>query len=263
MVNEEIPDGQRFIQGLARGLAVMRSFDAEHQRMRLPELSSRTGLSRATVRRCVLTLETLGYVRSDDGYFELTHKVLEFGYSYMSGQSLSSIARPFLEDLSARTGESTSLTVLSGTEILYIDRVHRKSIIRVDITIGTRFPAIVTSMGRVMLAAMGGDELDDFLRDARFEKLTPRTITDEATLRRELDRARESGWALVDQEFEIGLRSIAVPVPNREGTVVGAINVSLRVAERQPIDDERVAELVTELKRTAKELGEAISLTNG
>jgi IclR family pca regulon transcriptional regulator len=253
------PSGQ-FVQALARGLSAMRAFDAGHQRMRLSEVASRAGLTRAVARRSLLTLASLGYVRIDDPFFELTPKVLEFGYSYMSGQSLGRLARPFLEDLSKKTGESTSLSVLSGTDVLYVDRVHRHSIIRIDITVGTKFPAIVTSMGRVMLAAMPDDELDAILENVTLQPLTSHTITDKDALRRELELTRERGWAYVDQEFEVGLRSIAAPVRNATGETIASINVSLRVTDKDRTPTQLVDRFVPMLVTTANDIGRAVSL---
>lgn len=221
-----------FVQGLARGLKVIRAFDAEHQRMRAIDIAGRTGLNRATVRRLLLTLETLGYVQADDKWFELTPQVLELGFSYLAGSNLSAISRPYLEALSRRTGESTSITVLTGTDILYVGRVHERSIIRVDITVGSRFPAVATSMGRVLIAAKGEEELQEFMRHAELSPITNRTITDPVEFESEIRRIRRQGWSYVDQEFDLGLRSIAIPVRLSSGEVIAAINFSLRVTGR-------------------------------
>lgn len=199
------PSGQ-YVQSLARGLAVIRAFDAEHSRMLLSEIAARTGLTRATARRFLLTLLELGYVRSTGRAFELTPHVLELGFSYLSGLSIPEVAQPHLEELSRLLGESTSASVLDGESIVYVARVPTRRIMNVAITIGTRFPARVTSMGRVLLAAAPESTWGD--------------------LRPVLDPVREQGWALVDQELETGIRSIAAPLHSADGTVSAAINVS-------------------------------------
>lgn len=205
------PSGQ-YVQSLARGLAVIRAFDGENPRMTLSGLAARTGLTRATARRFLLTLAELGYVVSDGKLFSLTPRVLELGFSYLSGLSLPEIAQPHLEALSRELGESTSASVLDssppdGAAIVYVARVPTRRIMNVGITIGTRFPANLTSMGRVLLAAEPEARWPDALRTV-------------------LAEVRAQGWALVDQELEPGLRSIAAPVHSADGQVIAAINVS-------------------------------------
>ena len=219
------PSGQ-YVQSLARGLSVIRAFDAEHAEMTLSDIARRTGLTRATSRRFLLTLVELGYVKTDDRLFSLTGKVLELGYSYLSSLSLSEIAQPHLEHLAAGIHESTSASVLDGTDIVYIARAPIRRIMNVRINIGTRFPAYATSMGRVLLSAFTSTELDAHLGDPHFEGLTSRTITSRKALNEELARVHKQGWAIVDQELEVGLRSIAVPVRHSSGAVAAAINVS-------------------------------------
>lgn len=219
----ETPD---FVQSLARGLAVIRAFDAEHPELTLSEAARRAGMPPAAARRFLRTLEALGYVRSDGRAFALTPRVLELGFSYLSSLSLPEVVQPHLERLSREVDESVSAAVLSGSDIVYVARVPTRRIMSVGITIGTRFPAYATSMGRVLLAGLGPEELDARIADAHPEALTDRTLTDLAALRAELDRVREQGWALVDEELESGLRSVAAPVRGRDGGIVAAINVS-------------------------------------
>ena len=220
----------QFVQSFARGLAVIRAFDADHPRMTLSEVADRTGLTRAAARRFLHTLLSLGYVSSDERSFLLTPRVLELGFSYLSGLTLPELAQPHLEALSRTLGESTSASVLDGADIVYVARVPTKRIMNVAITIGTRFPAHATSMGRVLLAALSADELDlhlSALQDGpQPEPQTERTVTDPAALRAVLDEVRPQGWALVDQELEIGLRSIAAPVRGADGRVLAAVNVA-------------------------------------
>lgn len=219
------PSGQ-YVQSLARGLSVIRAFDGDHAEMTLSDLARRTGLTRATSRRFLLTLVELGYVKTDGRLFSLTARVLELGFSYLSALSLPEIAQPHLEQLAASIHESTSASVLDGTDIVYVARVPTRRIMSVRINIGTRFPAYATSMGRVLLAGLSAEELDAHLAGIDFEGLTAHTVTSRKALEEELARVREQGWAMVDQELENGLRSIAAPVRHGTGVVLAAINVS-------------------------------------
>lgn len=214
------------VQAFARGLAVIRAFDAEHPALSLSEVARRADLARAATRRFLRTLETLGYVRSDGREFSLTPRILELGYPYLSALSLPEIAQPHLERLSHEIGESVSAAVLDGADIVYVARVAARRIMSVRITIGTRFPAAATSMGRVLLADLAPAERDAIVGAAPLERLTPDTIVDPAELSAELDRVRAQGWALVDGELEVGLRSIAVPLHDRSGRAVAAMNIS-------------------------------------
>ena len=217
--------GADFVQSFARGLAVIRAFDAEHPELTLSEVARRAEIPPAAARRFLRTLEALGYVRSRGRGFALTPLVLELGFSYLSALSLPEVMQPHLEALSRELEESVSAAVLAGGDIVYVARVPTRRIMTVGITIGTRFPAYATSMGRVLLAALPPEELAEALRSAELRALTERTITDPVALAAELDRVREQGWAMVDGELEPGLRSLAAPVRGREG-VVAAINVS-------------------------------------
>lgn len=220
----------QFVQSLARGLAVIRSFDADHTAMTLSEVSRRTGLTRATARRFLLTLVELGYVRTDGRIFELTALVLQLGYAFLAGQTLPQLVQPMLEDLSRETHESTSAAILDDLEIVYIARIHTRRIMTVGITAGTRFPAYATSMGRVMLAALDAPGLEDYLARAVLEPLTPKTKTSKDELRAELARVREQGFAINDQELELGLRSVAVPVRDPAGRVIAALNLAMQTS---------------------------------
>ncbi|MDI9579744.1 MAG: IclR family transcriptional regulator [Thermobispora sp.] len=215
-----------FVQSLARGLAVIRAFDAGSPELTLSEVARKTDLPRAAARRFLHTLVELGYVRTDGRRFALTPRVLELGYAYLSSLSLPEVALPHLERLAAEVRESASVSVLDGSEIVYVARVPTKRIMRVAIAIGTRFPAYCTSMGRVLLAGLPPAELDAYLERATLTGLTPYTITSKEALRAELDRVRAQGWAMVDQELEEGLRSIAAPIRDAAGRVVAAVNVS-------------------------------------
>jgi IclR family pca regulon transcriptional regulator len=217
---------RHFVQSLDRGLGVIRALSVPGPGLTLSEVARRTGLARAAARRFLLTLADLGYVRADDRRFSLTPRVLDLGYSYLSSLSLPELAQPHLRDLVGQVHESSSVSVLDDTDVVYVAREPTRRIMTVTISVGTRFPAYATSMGRVLLAGLSPDALETFLHRARLEPLTERTITDPAALREELARVRERGWAMVDQELEAGLRSIAVPVRDPQGAVVAAVNLS-------------------------------------
>lgn len=257
----ESKPGDAFVQSLARGLAVVRAFDAEHQEMTLSEVAARTALTRATARRFLHTLVELGYVRTDGRSFSLTPLVLQLGYAYLSGQRLPELAQPILEELSHRHGESTSLAILDGTDIVYLARIHTRRIISVGISPGTRFPAHATSMGRVLLAALTPAELAAYFARAELAPLTPRTLTSRAAIEAEVGRVREAGYAVVDQELEVGLRSLAVPVLGADGRTVAAINMALSARidgdGRDAGRDAEVARLVPELQAAAASIAEA------
>jgi IclR family transcriptional regulator, pca regulon regulatory protein len=220
------PRGTHFVQSLERGLAVIRAFDASTPELTLSDVARSTGLTRAAARRFLLTLADLGYVRTDGRLFALSPRVLELGYAYLSSLSLPEVAEPHLEQLVAEVHESSSVSVLDGEDIVYVARVPTSRIMRVAISVGTRFPAYATSMGRVMLAGLDDEALDAFLHDADLRSLTAKTVTTPDALVREIRRVRSQGWALVDQELEEGLRSVAAPIRDRSGRVVAAVNVS-------------------------------------
>lgn len=216
------------VQSLARGLAVIRAFDAEHPHQTLSDVARRAGITRAAARRFLLTLADLGYVRTDGRLFSLTPRVLELGFAYLSSLSLPEVAGPHLEALVERVRQSASVSVLDGADVVYVARVPTSRIMTVAITIGTRFPAYATSMGRVLLAALPAAERAALLAARRPEALTERTLTDPTALARQLDAVRTDGYCLVDEELELGLRSLAVPLRDGSGTVVAAVNVSSR-----------------------------------
>jgi len=215
-----------FVQSLDRGLAVIRAFGPGRERLSLSEVATATHLTRAATRRFLLTLVRLGYVRQDGREFSLRPRVLELGYAYLSGLAMPEIAAPHLEELVARVRESSSLSVLDGDHIVYVARVPTKRIMAVAISVGTRFPAYATSMGRVLLSGMTPDELDRYLAEAVLEPITARTVTDPDRLREIVADVARQGYAIVDQELEEGLRAVAVPIRGSSGAVMAAINVS-------------------------------------
>jgi IclR family pca regulon transcriptional regulator len=239
------------VQSLERGLSVIRAFDHEHTELTLSEVAAVTGVTRAVARRFLLTLESLGYVRSDGRFFSLTAKVLELGYAYLSSLSLPEVAEPHLEALVGEVNESSSVSVLDGQDVVYVARVPVSRIMTVSISVGTRFPAYATSMGRVLLAGMPEPDLAAYLSAVRLEKLTARTVSSVAALRGEIARARSQGWALVNQELEEGLRALAVPIRDRAGVVVAALNVSAH-ASRTSLETMRRDLLPPLLKAAAR-----------
>jgi IclR family transcriptional regulator, pca regulon regulatory protein len=241
-----------FVQSLDRGLAVIRAFSAESQQLTLSEVARATGLSRASARRFLLTLETLGYLGTDGRYFYLRPRVLELGHAYLSSFSVASIAQAHLEKLAESLGESCSASVLDGGNVIYTSRAATNRIMSVNLAVGQRLPAYVTSMGRVLLAYSTPEELDEYFRLYERPKLTPRTVTDEKELRRILDTVRRQGWAIIDQELELGVRSVAVPVRDASGRVLAATNVSAH-ASRVSLD-ELESKFLPRLMRTVKDI---------
>jgi IclR family pca regulon transcriptional regulator len=243
------PRGRQFVQSLERGLDVILSLSTPGPGRTLSEVARDTDLSRASARRFLLTLEDLGYVRSADRRFALTPRVLELGYAFLSSFTLPQLAQPHLRELVERVHESSSVSVLDGGDIVYLAREPTQRIMTVTIAVGTRFPAHATSMGRVLLAAMSDGELDEFLHTTELPAFTAATVTDPSRLSQELDRVRRQGWALVDQELEDGLRSIAVPLHGQEGSVVAAVNLSTHASRRTPAAIRR--ELLPPLREAA------------
>jgi IclR family pca regulon transcriptional regulator len=250
--NQEQGHDGDFVQSLARGLSVIRAFDADHPSLTLSEVAALAGLSRAAARRFLRTLVQLGYMRSDGSRFALRPKVLELGYAYLSSLTLPEVATPHLEQLVEQVHESSSVCELDGDDIVYIARVPTKRIMTVTISVGTRFPAYATSMGRVLLAEQPDERLDQYLASASLRGLTGHTITSAPALRRELGKIRAQGWALVDQELEEGLRSIAAPIRDADGQVIAAVNVSTHAGRRSL--DSIVEELLQPLLATARRI---------
>ncbi len=215
-----------FVQSLERGLSVLRCFSAEHPSLTLSEVARLTGLTRATARRLLLTFERLGYMRNDGRLFELTPLVLDLGYAYISSCKLPDLMQPDMEALSERCNESVSASVLDGHEIVYIARVPTKRIMTIALSLGSRLPAAITSMGRVLLADLPDDELHARLVAMPVEKRAEHTETDPTRLLGLIRQVRSQGWALVDQELEDGVRSVAAPLRDRSGRAIAAINVS-------------------------------------
>jgi IclR family pca regulon transcriptional regulator len=213
-------------QSLVRGLAVIRTFDAEHSHQTLSDVARRADLSRATARRVLHTLVDVGYVATDGKVFSLRPRILELGHAYLNALGLPEVAIPHLQELRGVVDESCSVAVLDGTEVVYVARVATRAIMTVSIHVGTRFPAHVTSLGRVLLAGLPAAERSALLDSVELTPVTPKTITDRGRLEAELDRVARQGYALVDQELALGLRSLAAPIHDGRGRVTAAVNVS-------------------------------------
>jgi IclR family pca regulon transcriptional regulator len=215
-----------FIQSLERGLEVMNSFSRERAHQTLSEVAQMTGLTRATTRRVLLTLTELGYVHQSGRSFSLTPKMLDLGYSYLSSLEVVEVAQRPMERLVEEVKESSSMSVLDGSEIVYVARVPTKRIMTIALALGSRLPAYPTSMGRVLLSGLPDSQIDDYLEQTRLERLTPHTITDPDEFRAAIDNVRAKGFALVDQELEVGVRSIAAPILNGRQEIIAAMNIS-------------------------------------
>ena len=246
-------EGPDFVEALARGLDVIRAFQAGRPRLALTEVAVATGLARPTARRLLLTLEELGYVRAAGGGFELTPRVLELGMAYIGAQSLWDLARPHMEELVAHTHESSSISQLDGSDIVYTARVAVPKIIVLRVEIGTRFPAAVTSQGKVLLAALPPDRLAEALSTPSRSGVNPWVVPTRAQVEASLREVRARGWALADNELAPGIRSIAVPVKDGDGVVRAAMNVTVNAAET-PIST-LTGDYLPHLQRAASAIG--------
>ena len=224
-----------FIEALARGLDVIRAFQPHRPAMSLAAVADAAGLPRPTARRILITLEELGYVRTADGGFELTPRVLELGMTYVLSRNLWEVARPHMEALVARTHESSSIAQLDGPDIVYVARVAVPKIIALAVTIGTRFPAMPTSLGKVLLAALPPGQAERVLAEPSRSGITPRWRPDAAGRAAELREVRARGWSLTDEQLAAGIRSVAAPLRDGDGQVIAALNVTVHAAET-PLD---------------------------
>lgn len=219
-----------FMTSLARGLAVVRAFSDSRKPQTIAQISQKTGIPRAAVRRCLYTLQQLGYVDAELNNFSLRPKVLTLGYSYLSSTPLTVSSQPYLDNISRELGESSSLAVLDEGEILYVARSASSRVMSIGLNTGSRLPAYCTSLGRVLLAQLAPDELDAYFARVTLRALTEHTVVSQERLREILAGVRRDGYALIDEELELGLRSIAVPVRGASGRVVAAINVGAQAA---------------------------------
>ena len=245
-----------FMASLARGLLVIRAFSEYRRNLTISQTSQATGLPRAAARRCLYTLRVLGYVGEDDKRFFLRPQVLTLGHAYLSSTPLAVSAQPYLDEVSRGLRESCSAAILDGDDIVYICRSAETRIMSISLLVGTRLPAYCTSMGQVLLAHLPSDALEEYLARVQLVERTDRTITSVAKLRKALAHVRAAGFAMLDQELEVGLRSIAVPVRDRRGAVVAAINVGTH-SSRSSIEEMK-SRFLPALTRCARGLGELL-----
>lgn len=223
--NNSIKRGD-FIQSLERGLIVIQAFSEEHPTLTVTEAATFTKLSRPAVRRILLTLENLGFATSTGGHYSLTAKTLSLGYAYLSSKNIWEIAHQHMQSLVEKTGESTSISVLDGTEIVYVARIHTKRIMTISLDVGSRLPAYATSMGQILLAHLPSSELEQYFNTVVLEEFTDKTIATKESLYSKFAQIRQDGWVYAEQQLEEGLSSIAAPIRNEEGKVIAAINIS-------------------------------------
>ncbi|MGE0034066.1 MAG: IclR family transcriptional regulator C-terminal domain-containing protein [Xanthobacteraceae bacterium] len=250
------PDDPDFVTALARGLGVITCFGRGAEALTLSEVAKETGLTRGTARRLLLTLESLGYLRSDGKAFRLAPKTLTLGYAYLSSLPLWQAAQPIMKDVVEELDEACSLGVLDGQDVVYVARVTPKHLYFTPIHLGTRMPAHINAMGQVLLAELAPSELDEYFRKAAFEKITKYTLTDEAQIRKVLMRVAHDRYALSDRQLQIGIRSVAVPIPAKSGRSEVAINATAnenRASKRDLID-----RFLPVLRRASDQLSHAL-----
>lgn len=226
-----IPQNRDFVSALASGLEVILAFSESDPRMTLSEVAARTSMNRARARRFLLTLHALGYVRKQQRDFELTPKVLQLGYSFLSANSYRSVIQQYLDDITKESNESSSLGVLDGDDVIYVARSAAKHrLMAISLSVGTRLSAAHTSMGRVLLAQLSDSNLDAYLKRVELKAHTGKSITDKTQLRDTIQTIRQRGYCIVDQEMDPGLRSLAVPTFDANNKLLGAINISTNAA---------------------------------
>ncbi|WP_238369028.1 IclR family transcriptional regulator domain-containing protein [Heliomarina baculiformis] len=221
-----------YIGSLAKGLAVLEAFDGVHPRLSVAQAAEATGLDRAAARRCLLTLTELGYAQYDGKFFALNPRVLRLGSHALASMPLTQIVQPWLDQLSERIGESVSVSILDGAEIIYVARAAQRRVMSIGLMPGSRLPAHCTSMGRILLGALGREEAMALIRSSDLSPRTPNSLTDPDAIMEAIEKAQRDGYALVDQEIEIGLRSLAVALVNPQGRVQAALNVGVSAAQK-------------------------------
>jgi IclR family pca regulon transcriptional regulator len=246
-----------FMLSLARGLSAIRAFGEGKSELTVAEVAKLTGLPRASARRCLHTLTVLGYATTNaDGRYELTPAILTLGQAYSSSTNIARLAQPILERVSDTLNESSSVAVLDAEEIVYIARAATRRILSVNLSVGSRLPAACTSMGRVLVAGLGADARATFLDRATLRRYTEHTITDRQALAAELDTVARQGFAIVDQELEVGLRSCAVPIVRPDGVVVAAMNVGVHASRADAASLAR--DVLPMLRRAAGDISAAL-----
>jgi len=245
-----------YVTSLARGLAVIRCFDKDHCKLTLTDVAGRTMLARATARRFLHTLHALGYVETDGKLFWLSARVLNLGFAYLNSQPLVELIQPYIKGVSEQTGESCSVSVLDLPDVVYIARSLTEQLMSVSLNIGSRLPAVSTSMGRVLLAALPDDEIGLFIKNQNIKKYTNQTLIDYSSILNEVIAARSKGYSVVSEELEIGLSSVSVPIVNKRGKAIAAINIS---SQPQKMDKKRLREeLLPSLQQAASRIAEVL-----
>jgi IclR family pca regulon transcriptional regulator len=252
----ETPPSKEFVRSVERAFSIVRAFGRESPSLTLSQVAQRTGLTRASARRFLMTLEALGYIGSEDRQFFLRPRILDLGFAYLSSVPVFDIVETHMEAVVQQVQESSSASVLDGTDVIYILRVPTKRIMSVQIEVGTRLPAYATSMGRVLLSALAPERLENYLQEVKMEQLTPMTVANDQGLRLALAQVREQGWCLLDQELEVGVRSVAVPLHDPAGQVFAAMTISTN-ATRVPAE-RLLGEYLPLLRKTAEAIDEEI-----
>lgn len=252
------PPNDQFVQSFARGLAVIRAFGPKASEMTLTEVADRTGLTRAGARRILLTLQHLGYVAANDRKFYLTPRILDLGYSYLSSMKLWDFAEPAMEELVDKVHESCSVSVLDGTEIVYVLRVPTRKIMTINLSIGSRLPAFCTSMGRVLLGDLDDAALEAVFSQSEFKPYTKNTVTNPARLKKIIAEDHKKGWSVVNQELEEGLCSIAVPLIDFNGRTIAAMNIGGNVTRTSEAD--LIKKVLPELQTAANKINTALRI---
>lgn len=247
-----------YVQAFARGLSVIHSFGPNSPSQTLSQVAETTGLDRAGARRFLLTLEKLGYVRRDGRSFQLTPRVLELGYSYLSTLPLQSIAEPVVRELVQEVNESSSVSVLDGSDIVYIVRVPVKKIMTITLSIGSRIPAYCAAMGRVLLGGLPKKQVGLLLKESEITRYTRYTITSRQEIMKAIAADHAKGWSMCNQELEEGICSIAVPIVGRDRQIVAAMNITANLSRTTP--SEMVSKFLPCLKRAAERINSAVRL---
>ncbi|MFC7686417.1 IclR family transcriptional regulator C-terminal domain-containing protein [Ureibacillus sp. GCM10028918] len=257
--SENFKQSKDYVQSIDRMFQILNTFTPDKPSLSTSEIAQITGLSRPTVRRILLTLEYLGYVKSDHATFSLTMKIIELSSVYLTSQaSVWQMTQPLMEAFTQETGESSSISILEDDKILYVARVSKKRIMSLNLEVGSTLPAVSTSMGQVLLAYLSQEELDKRLNKIKFEKFTENSIVDKEELYKVLRGIREKGWGGVDQQLEEGVRSIAVPIRKLNGEVVAAINCSVhagRVSKQRLLE-----EFLPKLQELAHQVEKIVSI---
>jgi IclR family transcriptional regulator, pca regulon regulatory protein len=250
--------GPNRVGGFLKGLAVIEAFDGGQSRLSISDVAKETGLDRAASRRLLLTLVSAGYAEFDGKFFQLAPRILRLGFAYLRSAPLPRFIQPYLEQVAKNTEESCSAAVLDGTDILFIARATKQRIVSINIGVGSRLPAYCSTMGHVLLAALPPEKAREILLASDRKPLTPKTVTDVDALMAEFARIKEQNYAIIDEEIEVGIRSVAVPVYNKRGEVVAALNVGAQTS-RVSVEDLK-NEFLPRLLKAQAELRQVIDI---